>query len=431
MDKKVKRVYVKSFGCSANLADGEVIAGCLSEAGFRLVKNKSDADFVVYNTCAVKSPTENRIIDLLKKVPKTKKLIVTGCLPVINFERLESEIQFDAATGPAPGQGIVKVLEQVNAGKKVVSVNNDSTSGLELPKVATNPVISVIPINYGCLGNCSYCCVHFARGQLRSNSIEKIVNRVKQDLSLGAKEFWLTSQDTACYGKDKKSNLAKLLKKVAEVEGDFFIRVGMMNPDHVLVILDELVEAYDSEKIFKFLHLPVQSGDDEILGLMNRNYSADQFRTVVEAFREMFPQLTLATDVICGFPGETKEAFENTKQLMSKVRPDVVNISKFFARPKTPAEKLTPISPEELNRRSKEMSLLARQISFDGNKKWLGWTGTVLVDEKGKNGSWMGRNFSYKTVVIKTDENLLGSFVQVEVVKAFSTYLEANVMEKL
>ena len=104
MDKESKRVYVKSFGCSANLADGEVIAGCLSEAGYRLVENKLNADFVVYNTCAVKSPTENRIIDLLKKVPKNKKLIVTGCLPVINFERLESEIQFDAVTGPAPGQ---------------------------------------------------------------------------------------------------------------------------------------------------------------------------------------------------------------------------------------------------------------------------------------------------------------------------------------
>lgn len=428
MDKESKRVYVKSFGCSANLADGEVIAGCLSEAGYRLVENKLNADFVVYNTCAVKSPTENRIIDLLKKVPKNKKLIVTGCLPVINFERLESEIQFDAVTGPAPGQKIVNVLEQVNAGKKVVSVSNDSTSGLELPRVAVNPVVSVIPINYGCLGNCSYCCVHFARGQLRSNSIEKIVIRVKQDLRSGVKEFWLTSQDTACYGKDKKTSLANLLKKVGEIEGDFFVRVGMMNPDHVLGMLDELVEAYECDKIFKFLHLPVQSGDDKVLGLMNRKYTVDQFQTVVEAFRQKFPQLTVATDVICGFPGETKEAFENTKELIPKVSPDVVNVSKFFARPKTPAEKLSPIAAEELNRRSREMSLLVRQVSFDRNKTWKGWSGKVFVNEKGKNSSWMGRNFAYKPVVIKTKENLLGSFVQVKVVKAFSTYLEAEIL---
>ena len=266
-------------------------------------------------------------------------------------------------------------MEQVNAGKKVVSVSNDSTSGLELPRVAVNPVVSVIPINYGCLGNCSYCCVHFARGQLRSNSIEKIINRVKQDLRSGVKEFWLTSQDTACYGKDKKTSLANLLKKVGEIEGDFFVRVGMMNPDHVLGMLDELVEAYECDKIFKFLHLPVQSGDDKVLGLMNRKYTVDQFQTVVEVFRQKFPQLTVATDVICGFPRETKEAFENTKELISKVSPDVVNVSKFFARPKTPAEKLSPIAAEELNRRSREMSLLVRQVSFDRNKTWKGWTG--------------------------------------------------------
>jgi len=431
MDKESKNVYVRSFGCSANLADGEVIAGCISEAGFTLVEKSSDADLLVYNTCAVKSPTENRIIDLLKKIPKDKKLIVTGCLPVINFERLQSEIQFDAATGPAPGQKIVEVIEQVNLGKKVVSVNNNSISGLELPKVAVNPVVSVIPINYGCLGNCSYCCVHFARGQLRSNSIEKIIHRIKKDLRSGAKEFWLTSQDTACYGKDKKTNLANLLEKVVEVEGDFFVRVGMMNPDHVLGILDEIIGAYNSDKVFKFLHLPIQSGSDKILGLMTRKYSVEQFRKVVEAFRKKFPQLTLATDVICGFPGETKKAFENTKQLISEVSPDVVNVSKFFARPKTPAEKLIPIPPEELNRRSKEMSSLSRQVSFDQNKKWVGWTGKVLVDEKGKEGSWMGRNVAYKTVVIKTDENLLGRFVKVNVEKAFSTYLEAKVLEKL
>jgi len=428
MGKESKRVYIKSFGCSANLADGEVIAGCLSEAGFKLVENKIDADFLVYNTCAVKSPTENRIIDILKKVPKNKKLIVTGCLPVINFERIESEIQFDAVTGPAPAEKIVEVLKLVDAGEKVVSVNNDSASDLELPRVAVNPVVSVIPINYGCLGNCSYCCVHFARGQLRSNSIEKIVNRVKLDVNSGFKEFWLTSQDTACYGKDKKTNLANLLKKVARVDGDFFVRVGMMNPDHVLGILDELVEAYDNDKVFKFLHLPVQSGDDTVLGLMNRKYSVDEFRTVVEVFREKFPQLTLATDVICGFPGETKEAFEKTKQLISEVSPDVVNVSKFFARPNTPAEKLSPISPLELNRRSKEMSLLTRKISLDRNKNWKGWTGRVLVNEKGKKNSWMGRNFAYKTIVIKNCEKMLGNFVQVKVVKAFSTYLEAIIV---
>ena len=428
MAEKSKRVYVKSFGCSANLADGEVITGCLSEAGFELVEDPKDAEFLVYNTCAVKSPTENRIVDLLRKVPKDKRLIVTGCLPMINFERLENEVEFDGVTGPAPGATIVDVLGRVGTGEKAVSLGDVSSSDLRLPRVAVNPVVSVVPINYGCLGECSYCCVHFARGRLRSNPVDEVVERVKRDLALGAREVWLTSQDTACYGKDIGTSLADLLGRVCEVKGDFFIRLGMMNPDHVLGMLDELVEAYKCKKVFKFLHLPIQSGDDEVLKLMNRHYTANEFKRVVLVFREKIPRLTLSTDVICGFPEESKKAFENTKRLVAEVKPDIVNVSKFFSRPRTPAEKLSPIAPKELNRRSREMAELSKRISFEKNKTWMGWNGTVLLDEKGKGESWMGRNFAYKPVVVKTGESLLGNFVRVRVVKTFSTYLEAEIV---
>jgi MiaB-like tRNA modifying enzyme len=428
MSEGSKRVYVKSFGCSANLADGEVIAGCLSEAGFELVEEPEDAEFLVYNTCAVKSPTENRILDILRKAPRDRRLVVTGCLPVINFERLEREVAFDGVTGPAPGAMIVDVLGRVAAGEKVVSLGDVSGSGLHLPRVPVNPVVSVVPINYGCLGDCAYCCVHFARGRLRSNTVDEVVERVRRDVASDVKEFWLTSQDTACYGKDLGTGLAELLARVCEVEGDFFVRVGMMNPDHVLGMLDELVEAYKHEKVFKFLHLPVQSGDDKVLRLMNRRYTVNEFRKVVEAFRDQAPRLTLSTDVICGFPGESREAFEQTKKLVAEVQPDIVNVSKFFARPGTPAEKLPPLAPRELNRRSRELAELSRRISFEKNRAWLGWEGRVLFDEKGKEGSWMGRNFAYKPVVVKTGECLLGRFVQVRVVEAFSTYLEAEIV---
>lgn len=426
MVEKSKRVYVKSFGCSANLADGEVISGCLSNAGFKVVKNPKDAEFLVYNTCAVKSQTENRIMDILRKAPKDKRLVVTGCLPVINFERLEREVSFDGVTGPAPGQTVVDVLGRVDSGERVVSLDSVSESGLGLPRVPVNPVVSVVPINYGCLGDCSYCCVHFARGTLRSNPLDEVVRRVKRDLVSGVKEFWLTSQDTACYGKDIGTSLPVLLNRVCDVEGRFFVRLGMMNPDHVLGMLDELVGAYGDGKVFKFLHLPVQSGDDAVLGLMNRRYSVDEFKRVVSVFREKFPRLTLSTDVICGFPGEGKEAFENTLRLVREVEPDIVNVSKFFARPKTPAESLVPVAPRELNRRSREVSELSRQISLEKNKSWLGWQGTVLFDENGKAGSFMGRNFAYKPVVVKSSESLVGKFVDIKVVGAFSTYLEAE-----
>ena len=428
MVERSKRVYVKSFGCSANLADGEVIAGCLSKAGFEVVDEPQDAEILLYNTCAVKSPTENRVIDILRKAPKDKRLIVTGCLPLINFERLKNEVEFDGVAGPAPGAKIVEILRRVAAGEKVVYLGGVSKPSLCLPKIPVNPVVSVVPINYGCLGNCSYCCVHFARGQLRSYLIDEIVERVKQDLDSGAKEVWLTSQDTACYGKDIGASLAGLLRRICEVEGDFFVRVGMMNPDHVVGMLDELVEAYKCGRVFKFLHLPVQSGDDEVLELMNRRYTVEEFKRIVQAFREEIPRLTLSTDVICGFPGESREAFEQTRKLVREIQPDIVNVSKFFSRPRTPAEKMVSLPPKEVKMRSREVAELSRRISFEKNRAWMGWEGTVLFDERGKGESWMGRNFAYKPVVVKGGESLVGRFVQVRVVNAFSTYFEAEVM---
>jgi MiaB-like tRNA modifying enzyme len=428
MADKSKKVYVKSFGCSANLADGEIISGCLLQAGYTLVKNPMDAEFLVYNTCAVKSPTENKIVDRLRKTPKDKRLVVTGCLPMINFERLEREVDFHGVTGPAPGISIVEVLDKVGLGEKVVFLENFSKSDLSLPRVPMNPIVSIIPINYGCLGDCSYCCVHFARGPLRSNPVDTIVERIKEDLVFSVKEFWLTSQDTACYGKDIGTSILDLLDSICEVEGNFFVRLGMMNPDNVLSFLDELVEAYKCDRIFKFLHLPVQSGDDTVLRLMNRHYSVDEFKEVVNVFRDEFPQITLSTDIICGFPEETKEAFENTKKLVNEVKPDIVNLSKFFSRPLTPAEKLSPIDPKELVRRSRELAKLSRRLSFEKNKEWMDWEGIILIDEKGKEGSWMGRNFAYKPCVVKTSDFLLGRFVNVHTVEVFPTYLRTEIV---
>jgi len=427
---RAKRVFVKSFGCSANMADGEFITGCLLEAGYEVVQRVEDADVLIYNTCAVKTPTENRMIDILKKTPKTKKLVVTGCLPLINFERLKREIGFDGVLGPAPGPKIVEVLQRIARDEQVIMLTNNAKPGLELPKRCANPVVSIVPVSYGCLGACSYCCVVFARGHLRSYSIDEIVNRVREDVASGAGEVWLTSQDMACYGKDIGTSLPVLLEKVCKVEGEFFVRVGMMTPNHALDILDELVEAYRHRKVFKFLHLPVQSGDNEVLKQMQRFYAIEDFNQIVAKFRKAIPNITIATDVICGFPGETAEAFEKTMRLIEKVKPDIVNVSKFFPRPNTPAEKLEPkVPPSEIKARSKRMAELVRRIASEKNQAWIGWKGEILIDEKGKRqGSWVGRNFAYKPIVVKSRESLLGKIVNVHVVKAFQTYLQAEVI---
>jgi threonylcarbamoyladenosine tRNA methylthiotransferase CDKAL1 len=428
-------VFVKSFGCSANLADGEVLAGCLAEAGYELVDSIAMAEVVVYNTCAVKGPTENRVIETLKRVPEDKKLIVAGCLPLINLKRLRREVRFDSAVGPAFSNKIGEVVKRVLNGELVVALEGavKAKPSLNLPRQRLNPVIGIVPISYGCLGSCAYCCVVFARGRLRSYGIREIVNRVEEDLSAEVREFWFTSQDTGCYGRDIGSNLAELLKAVCRVEGDFNIRVGMMTPNMAENILEDLIQAFTSERVFKFVHLPVQSGDDHVLKRMRRFYSVDDFKRVAKAFTTNFPGITVATDVICGFPGETEGAFENTLNLIEEIKPDIVNVSKFFARPRTLAAGMQHefLSPSEVKRRSGVAAELARRVAFERNKRWVGWTGEILVDEVGKvSGSWIGRNFAYKPIVVKTEgsENLLGRIINVIVVKAFPTYLKAEIV---
>jgi MiaB/RimO family radical SAM methylthiotransferase len=274
--------------------------------------------------------------------------------------------------------------------------------------------------------------VVFARGHLRSYGIKEIVERVKKDLTSGVREFWVTAQDTACYGRDMGTNLAELLHAICDVEGDFRVRVGMMTPNMVVDILDDQIQVFKSEKIFKFIHLPVQSGDDQILERMRRFYSVEDFRKIVDAFRACFSEVTLATDVICGFPGESEEAFEKTLQLIEDVKPDIVNVSKFFARPRTAAAEMQEdfVSFQEIKRRSSIAAELASKVAFEINQRWIGWTGEIFVDEVGKiSGSWVGRNFAYKPIAVKSDDNLLGKTLHVKVVRAFSTHLEGEVVE--
>jgi len=428
------QVFIRSFGCSANLADGEVLAGCLAKAGYDLVKTDGSADLVIYNTCAVKGPTENRMINILRRVSSDKKLIVSGCLPLINFERLRKEVNFDGVVGPAAGEKIVDIVKRVLNGERVVDLEANAKPALDLPRLRLNPFVGIVPVNYGCLGLCAYCCVAIARGRLRSYGIREIAERVRVDLASGVREFWITSQDTACYGRDIDTNLAELLGALCNIKRGFKIRVGMMTPNLAKNILEDLIQVFQSRKIFKFIHLPVQSGDDNVLKRMRRSYSVEDFKNVVNAFRANFSSITLATDVICGFPGETKEAFNRTLRLIEKIKPDIVNVSKFFARPRTLAAEMKEdfIPFREIKRRSCLAAKLARKVAFERNQRWVNWTGEVYVDEVGKvPGSWIGRNFAYKPVVLKNagSGDLIGKLFHMKIVKAFKTYLEGETVE--
>jgi tRNA A37 methylthiotransferase MiaB len=193
--------------------------------------------------------------------------------------------------------------------------------------------------------------------------------------------------------------------------------------------LEGLLKAYESPKVFKFLHIPLQSGDDEVLKLMNRGYTVEEFRDIVSQFRRKFPQLTLATDIICGHPGESEEAHRRTIRLLEEIRPDIVNVSKFFPRPGTPAQEMNPLPSWKVKERTRKLAQICRNIAWDKNRKWLGWKGEILVEEKGRGDSWIGRNIAYKPVAVKSTENLLGRFLEVRVVETFSTHLEAVLLQ--
>jgi len=423
-----KSIYVKSFGCSSNLADGEVIAGCLKTAGYRLVNNPDTADFLIYNTCAVKSPTENRMVNILKHAPPQKKLIVAGCLPLINFKRLKKEVKFHGAIGPSPGSAIVELVRKVERGEEALSLKRNVKPELSLPRVTASPIVRIIPISYGCAGTCSYCSVRFARGRLRSYSVDEIVQNVEAMASSGVLEIWLTGQDISCYGRDIGTDLTTLLSRITNINHPFLIRLGMINPGGIQNLLPRLTDVYRNEKIFKFLHIPVQSGDDEVLKHMRRSYSIAGFKKSVAAFRQVAPKLTLATDIICGFPTEDEEAFKRTLRLIEDIRPDIVNSSKFAPRPETPAARMRQLPGREIKARSERLAALIHRISLENNKCWISWRGQILVDEKGSGDSWVGRNFAYRPVVVRSRQNLLGSDLKVEVTEAFPTYLKADIL---
>ncbi|HKZ45228.1 MAG TPA: tRNA (N(6)-L-threonylcarbamoyladenosine(37)-C(2))-methylthiotransferase [archaeon] len=413
-----KKVFILNYGCSANLADSEIMAGLLKQSGFDLAPDAENSDLNIINTCIVKTPTENRMIFKIKQLTKSgKPLIVAGCMPKTSKSIIEKINPNASLVGPESIEKIVYASIAAIRGNKAVLVEDHKKPKACLPRERKNPLIGVIPVSSGCLSNCSYCSVKLARGELLSYPIEMIIEEVKRSVEDECKEIYLTSQDNSCYGKDTGRSLPELLGEVCKVEGIFYIRVGMLNPLYTKEMLDDLVRSYKNPQVFKFLHLPVQSGSDKILQSMKRGYTSGDFIEIVKKFREEIPRITISTDVIVGFPEETDEDFESTVELIKLARPDIVNISRFGSRTMTEASKMEQLGRKIVNERSILTHKLTKKIALEINRKWIGCIGKVLVDEK-IQGGFVGRNLSYKPVIIKTDENIFGKFVNVKIVDA-------------
>ena len=407
------KIAITTQGCSHNYSDSEHMAGLLANAGHELVAEQ-DAEVVLFNTCTVKTPTENAFLRKLNKIKKNdKKIILGGCIPQAEPMRFKDY----SLIGTRQLDRIVDVVEQTVQGNVVHLLKRNGLPVLSAPKVRRNPFIETIPISLGCLSTCAFCKTKHARGTLESYPAEDVVDSVRRATSEGVKEIWLTSQDTGCYGFDKSTNAAQLLKEICKIEKKFMVRFGMGNPDHFISLKDELINAYKDEKVFQFLHIPVQSGSNSILKAMKRDYTIEQFKEVVAAFRSAFPSITIATDIICGFPGESDEQFMETIHLLEEVKPDVMNISRFWARSGTAAATMgDQLHGSKIKERSRILTEVSETISLEQNKKWIGWEGPVSVDDVGKNGFMVGRNFAYKQVLLRNVRK--GETVRVRIVDA-------------
>jgi MiaB-like tRNA modifying enzyme len=293
-----------------------------------------------------------------------------------------------------------------------------------LPRIRKNNIINIVQICEGCLGDCSYCIVKKVKGKLNSYPSDKILKEIEGSVRTGCKEIWLTSQDNGCYGIDNDNSIVELLKRVIKIKGNFKIRLGMINPNHVLEHLDALISVFKDDKMFKFLHIPVQSGSDKILKDMNRYYTSDDFLKIVKAFRKEIPEITIATDIIVGYPTEGDSDFKQSIELIKELKPDVLNISRYWQMPGTEAAELPQLDVKEIMKRSKEMSSLFDSIALENNKKLVGKEYKVLVDE-GKKGNWIARNDNYKQIIINSDKELYGKCLNVKVTEAGSCDLKA------
>ena len=421
------KVYIESYGCSANLADAEIIAGLLLDAEYTITQSPSEADLNIIVTCTVKDPTYQRMVTRLKALTSLgRPMIVAGCMPKTSKDAILRINPQASLLGPISVDRIREVAERTLKGERVQELN-DTYNKLLQPRVLRNPVVGVVQIASGCLSACSFCQVKIARGKLRSFDEALILEEIVRLVKRGCREIWLTSQDNGCYGKDRGSSLADLLDKIAKLDGCFKVRVGMMNPTHIIYDIGRIVDVLREEKFFKFLHIPVQSGCNDVLSDMRRGYTREDFIGIVNEARRMIPAVTLSTDVIVGYPTEKEECFKETIAMLEQVKPDVVNISRFSPRPGTRAALLPQLPVTVVKQRSATLHNLVKLITLEKNKSWLGWRGEALVDEEVK-GAKVARNPYYKAILLY-DGVELGSYVDVEVKGATAACLRGAVCQ--
>ena len=399
-----------TYGCTANKADSLRMEQILTSLGHIFTDNLLSSDLVIVNTCTVTRTTERKVLKFINSLSKTgKRIVVAGCIPAAQFDVL-NEIDCQTVT-PSSLDDIANVVDE-----------RSMANFIRKTSPILKGVTGICSISTGCVGNCTYCIVKQARGELISRPLPEIVNEIASLLHQGAKEIQLTSQDTAAYGLDIGVRLPELLNAISRFDGDHMIRIGMMNPFTLLDILDDVIGTFGDPHIFKFLHLPVQSGSNSILAHMNRNYTVEDFENIVTKFRARYPGITISTDFITGYPAETDKDCQDTLRLLHKIKPQKVNITRYSSRPATKAAKEYDMPDWIKKERSRALTKEHHLINNTIFSKRVGENIRILTTEPGINNSTIGRDRNYTNIVVR--ERLpLGNWYNVRITEARKMYL--------
>ncbi len=425
------KVFIETYGCTFNQADSQIIAGVLEENQIDIVNSIDEADVIIVNTCYVKLPTENKVVYKIQQLQKQfpdKKIVVGGCMVEIDPEKLEKIGPNCSWIGPHQLNKAADVVNATYCGEIIRESGFSKESKVGVPKSVDDGLIHIIQICEGCLGACTFCCTRFARGPLNSYPISDIVEEAKVAIENGACEIQLTAQDTAAFGRDSGEKLSDLIKEVANLDGDFRVRVGMMHPKNILNDVDEIIDAIKHPKVYDFIHLPIQSGSDKVLSDMRRGHTIAQYLDIISKFKKEIPDITLAVDIIVGYPTESDEDFDMTVELLENIKPSLIHLSKYQHRKGAISSSLQEIPRPVMKKRSKFLSEIKSEITAEENLQLVGTVQNVLVVEKGSKGGFIAKTDTYIPVIVHDVE--LGSFVKVKITDATATYLISELLRE-
>ena len=422
------KAFVHTYGCQGNVADSEKILGMLKEMGYEFCDSAENADLVLYNTCAIREHAEDRVfgnVGALKPIKKQKPdmiIALCGCMMQQQSvaDRIKNSFSFvDLVFGTHVTYKLPEFMYRILCtGKRVFDITDSDGNIVEgLPVMREGTLRAWIPIMYGCNNFCSYCIVPYVRGRERSRNFDDVMKEVREVISAGYKEITLLGQNVNSYNKDldESQRFPALLKAISEIEGDFIVRFMTSHPrDCTKELLDVMAS---SDKIAKHLHLPFQSGNDRVLKEMNRHYDREKYLSLIDYAYKVMPDLSITSDVIVGFPGETYEEFCDTLSLIEKVKYTSLFTFIFSARPGTKAYTMPdPVSRDEKGKWFKELTDLQERIAGERTANMKGKTYRVLVEGTAKGeGMLSGRTGGNIIIEFPGDESLIGEFIDVTV----------------